>query len=108
MMAQTQGPAPSYELQGLLRGEDDNEVTLKTEASRRYFSHVLAGGKLSSKGKMPSETDTGYLKPSLENWLLAVSMTRSFTAWREQILVDFLQSSSPFTETLSCPLSGRT
>ena len=114
------GPLSALELQGLLRREDHKEVTLKLRPRTvdRYFSHILAGGKLSSKGKKALRDR--YLKPSLESWLLPVSMTRSFTAWRKQILVEFLKSSSPFTARSAtlprsflrrqrhCPLSGRT
>ena len=47
------GPLSALELQGLLRREDHKEVTLKLRPRTvdRYFSHILAGGKLSSKGK---------------------------------------------------------
>ena len=47
------GPLTALELQGFLRREDHKEVTLRLRPRtvRRYFSHVLAGGKLSSKGR---------------------------------------------------------
>ena len=47
------GPLSALELQGLLRREDHKEVTLKLRPRtvNRYFSNVLAGGKLSSKGR---------------------------------------------------------
>lgn len=46
------GPLSALELQGLLWREDHKEVTLKLRPRTvdRYFSHILAGGKLSSKG----------------------------------------------------------